>query len=173
MGFRSRYDSTGESQKMGESAEGSFELLALKKNLKIEKASEKQQKSHIDFILTDLKNKKYFVDVKACKKTSRNSTKTNENLVWIEFKNVAGFKGWLYGAADFIAFERSDDFVIVPRTALVNLCERIVNTSKKVSLVEDALYSIYNRKGRKDEISLIKMEDILKNTKCSIWQKSN
>lgn len=172
MTYRSKYDFTGESQKMGESAEDLFEFLATKKTLKVEKASKKQQKSHIDFILTDLKNKKYFVDVKACKKTSRISKKTNENLVWIEFKNVAGYKGWLYGDANFIAFERQSDFVIVSRLALVNLCERIVNRSNKVSFVEDALYSIYNRKGRKDEISLIKMDDILKNTKFSIWQKS-
>ena len=166
------FDKTGESQKMGETAEFIFEILAKNKNLKVEKATEKQQKSHIDFILTNSNNKKYFIDVKACKKTSRNSKKTNEKLVWIEFKNVAGHKGWLYGASDFIAFEREEDFVIVPRTALVNLCERLVNTSNKVFLVEDALYKIYNRKGRKDEISLIKMDDILNNMKFSIWQKS-
>jgi hypothetical protein len=42
---------------------------------------------------------------------------------------------------------------------------------EKVSNPIDALYKTFSRKTRKDELSLIKMEDILKNIKTSIWQK--
>lgn len=156
---------------MGGKAEDLFENLAKNKKLKIEKASLKQQLSNIDFIITNANNKKTFVDVKACKKISRLSENSNEDFVWIEFKNINGNNGWLYGVSDFIAFERKADFVIVPKKPLILLCERIVNKTIKVDKTSEALYSIYSRKGRKDEISLIKMKDILDNIKTTIWKK--
>lgn len=170
MRYRSAFDKTGQSSEMGGKAEDAFEFLAKKRNLKIEKASLRQQLSNIDFIITN-NNKKTFIDVKACKKTSRNSQNSNEEFVWIEFKNINGNNGWLYGSSDFIAFERKDDFVLVPKKPLIFLCERIVNKLNKVDKVSEALYSIYSRKGRKDQISLIKMKDILDNIKTTIWKK--
>lgn len=172
MIFRSKYDHTGESQKMGESAENLFEYLAKQKNLNPIKANVKQQISHVDFILTVKNGSKYLVDVKARKKSSRTDCKVSDELVWIEFKNVSGNKGWLYGAADYIAFERENDFVIVSRKNLVTLCERLVNNNLKTSTSKDALYKMYSRAGRKDEISMIKMQDILNNIKTTIWKKS-
>ena len=56
---------------------------------------------------------------------------------------------------------------------MILLCERIVNTLVKVDKVSEALYSIYSRKGRRDEISLIKMKDILDNIKTTIWKKES
>jgi hypothetical protein len=170
MRYRSAFDKTGQSSEMGGKAEDLFEVLAKNKNLKIEKASLKQQLSNIDFIISN-NDKKTFIDVKACKKTSRSSEESNEEFVWIEFKNINGNNGWLYGASDFVAFERVKDFVIVPKKPLILLCERIVNRAIKVDKASDALYSIYSRKGRKDEISLIKMKDILDNIKITIWKK--
>lgn len=171
MGYRNAYDRSGQSQTMGQNAETNFEKIAKQKGLKIEKASKKQQFSHIDYILTAKDGKKYFLDVKACKKNNRNSPSANQEIVWIEFKNVIGDVGWLYGAADYIAFERESDFIIAPRQLLASLCERLVNTSKRVDNVTDAMYNLYTRKDRKDEISIIKMEDILNNIKTSVWQK--
>jgi Holliday junction resolvase-like predicted endonuclease len=170
MGYRSAFDKTGQSSEMGSKAEDIFEILANNKKLKIERATLKQQLSNIDFIITN-KDKKTFVDVKACKKTSRSSSESNDEFVWIEFKNINGNNGWLYGASDFIAFERKHDFIIVPKKPLIVLCERIINKSIRVDKTSDALYSIYSRKGRKDEISLIKMQDILNNIKVTIWNK--
>jgi hypothetical protein len=152
-------------------AEEIFEKLAIQKNLKVIKATKKQQISHIDFILVHSSGAKYMIDVKARKKSARNNGIISDDLIWIEFKNVAGLKGWLYGAADYIAFEREDDFVIVSRANLVLLCERIVSKSK-VTNPKDALYKIYTRTDRKDEISLITMKDILDNTKTTVWKKS-
>ena len=131
MGFRSKYDYSGESQKMGESAECLFENLAKQKNLNPIRATKKQQISHVDFILTAKNNIKYLVDVKAAKKSSRSDSAVSDELVWIEFKNVAGNKGWLYGAADYIAFERESDFIITSRLNLITLCDRLVNKSLK------------------------------------------
>lgn len=170
MGYRNSFDFNGQNQLSGEKAEDLFEKIALEKNLKVQKASTKQQLSHIDFILTNAKNESFFFDVKARKKISRSSEDFSDDLIWIEFKNVTGNQGWLYGASDYIVFERENDFVIVPRKNLASLCERLVSNIR-VDKSKDCLYNRYTRKDRKDEISLIKMEDILKNIKVSIWQK--
>lgn len=170
MGYRNSFDFSGQNQFSGEKAEDLFEKIALQKKLKVQKATVRQQLSHIDFILTNAKNQSFFFDVKARKKISRSSESFSDDLIWIEFKNVAGNEGWLYGASDYIVFERENDFVIVPRTNLVSLCERLVSNTR-VDKSKDCLYNKYTRKDRKDELSLIKMEDILKNIKVSIWQK--
>jgi hypothetical protein len=169
--YRNRYDRTGESSQMGASAEENFEKLALEKGFVVEKATRKQNLSHIDFIVTK-HDKTFFVDVKACKKSSRSAQISDAEIVWIEFTNVAGNVGWVNGAADYIAFEREQDFVIVPRSNLVALCDRIVNKKNKVDSARDALYNLYTRQGRKDEISLIKMSDITENIKVAYWSKN-
>lgn len=171
MNYKNRFDTDGKSQRMGINAEDAFEAMAQKRGIKIEKASLKQQYSHIDFIIKNKNNKNIFIDVKSCKKRTRSSSETSEDVVWIELKNVAGNNGWLYGSADYIAFERDSDFVIAPVKPLQLLCERIINKNKKVEKPNEAMYSIYNRKGRKDEISLIKMQDIIDNMKTYIWSK--
>lgn len=170
MGYRNSFDFNGENQLAGERAEDLFEKIAIEKNLKVQKATTRQQLSHIDFILTNEKNQSFLFDIKARKKVSRTSDSYSDDLVWVEFKNVAGNQGWLYGASDYIVFERENDFVIVPRRNLVSLCERIVS-NVIVDKSKDCLYKKYSRKDRKDEISLIKMNDILKNIKVSIWKK--
>ena len=170
MAYRNRFDYDGQNQKSGDTAEDYFESIAQKKGLEIKKATYKQQISHIDFILKDKSGKTFFIDVKARKKTSRSNELFDDDLVWIEFKNVAGNNGWLHGCADYIAFERVQDFVIVPRSLLISLCDRIV-TNKVVKKSSDALYNRYTRNERRDELSLIKMQDIIKNIKVSYWQK--
>ena len=156
---------------MGESAEESFEKIALQKGFTVKTATRKQEFSHIDFILMRDGQNDVFVDVKACKKSSRSAGIANEEIVWVEFKNVVGNIGWIYGAADIIAFEREKDFVLVPRLRLITLCERIVNFNKRVDSTRDALYNLYTRKDRKDEISLIKMKDITSGIKVTYWLK--
>ena len=170
MGYRNSFDFSGQNQLSGEKAEDLFEKIALGKNLKVQKATAKQQISHIDFILTNGKNQSFFFDIKARKKISRTSDSYSDDLVWIEFKNVAGNQGWLYGASDYIVFERENDFVIVPRGNLVSLCERLVS-NVTVDKSKDCLYKKYSRKDRRDELSLIKMKDITENIKVSIWKK--
>lgn len=170
MGYRNSFDYSGQNQISGETAENIFESLAKKRNLKVKKASFSQQLAHIDFILVDKNDATHLIDVKARKKTSRSSSEFSDDLVWIELKNVQGNSGWLYGTSDFIAFEREDDFVIVPRKNLTILCDRLISKDV-VEKSTEALYKLYTRKGRKDLLSIIKMSDILNGTKTQIWQK--
>lgn len=61
---------------------------------------------HWDVMINGVK-----IDVKAIKKE-------NENIHFIEFKNVLGKKGWLYGDADGFAFETKDFWVEVRKEDL-------------------------------------------------------
>ena len=51
------------------------------------------------------------IDVKAIKKD-------DENIHFVEFKNVLGKKGWLYGDADGFAFETKDYWIEVKKDDL-------------------------------------------------------
>ena len=59
----------------------------------------------------DLKINEIKIDVKAIKKN-------DENIHFVEFKNVLGKKGWLYGDADGFAFETEDYWIEVKKEDL-------------------------------------------------------
>jgi hypothetical protein len=46
-----------------------------------------------------------------------------------------------------------------------------VDQNSRVTKSKDALYKIYQRKDRKDEISIIKFSDIFDNLKFKVWPK--
>jgi hypothetical protein len=154
--YVNKFDYTGEMAERGAKAEDEFVSLVKEKFKVVPATWNEQIKSHIDYYV--YQNDKYFtVDVKARKKF------TNEDKdVWIEFKNVNGGDGWIYGKSTIIAFERKDDFVLVNRNNLKILCERIVNLDEK-SNKHDCLYKAYTRQGRKDVITKIQFEDIFRN----------
>jgi hypothetical protein len=92
------------------------------------------------------------------KKWDRSDPFTDADLIWIELINVHGNVGWLYGGADFIAFEQPWEWLIVDRTQLAHLVSHIA--------VDTTIYPTkqkhkrYRRKGRKDVIVPICLEDI-------------
>jgi len=93
------------------------------------------------------------VDVKGC---------NHPECVWVEFKNVNGDKGWMYGKAEFIAFDIPEigGFAIVLRQQLAEYAERVVEmvfVSKN-----EATRKLYQRAGRQDVISRIHLEDLQK-----------
>ena len=75
---------------------------------------------HIDYWLAmNPDGRKWGVDVKG------------NNLpdeIWVEFKNVRGNPGWLYGGAAIIAFDMPEEggFSIVDRQELAFFCEKHV-----------------------------------------------
>jgi len=172
MGYRSQFDITGENQIRGETAESVFERIAISLGYKVETARGYDNYGrHIDKIIwNDSRNERFNVQVKSPKKINRNDSQLDYEHTWIEFSNVKGDKGWLYGESDIIAFDREKDFLIIRRIDLVNLCESMIDFSKTVDRASDSLYQIYTRRGRADKISLVKIRDIetLENT---IWVK--
>ena len=171
MRYRNRFDRTGQCSETGHDAENLFISVAEKQGWQAVKADRKQQLSHIDVFLSKEGYSTYSIDIKARKKIKRTDSETSDDLIWVEFLNVAGKGGWLVGAAEFIAFERENDFVMVNRSALWKLCLKLVDQTQRVSQSKDALYKIYQRKDRKDEISIIKFSDIFKHLTFKVWPK--
>ncbi len=165
--FRHPLDKHGACSEAGASAEAIFQS-SLAKYMQSHGTDFGGQISHQDF-LSDHGS----FDIKAMKKISRECEKPQHEYVWIEFKNVAGNYGWLYGKADYIAFERPEDFVVVRRSGLVKLCEKLVDPDTTVKTPHEALYKMYQRQNRKDLLSLIKMSDLLENLNPIILEKYN
>ena len=158
----------------GLKAEIKFAEVANKKGYQVLNATRDDNiNKHIDLYL--LRNESPIsVDVKARKKLSRNDDDYNDDLTWIEFKNVRGKDGWLYGKADKIVFEREKDFVLVNRAPLQNFCEQTIS-EVFVHDSKEALYKKYQRPSREDIISLIRLDDVLHElyttNDIDIWKK--
>jgi hypothetical protein len=110
------------------------------------------------------------VEVKAMKREKRNDENLNPEWVWIEFRNVRGEVGWLFGKANWIAFETVDSFLIIDRHDLYQHVRRVVDRDAKVESARDAKYKTYTRKGRPDQITQIRLDD-LKKIKLEEWMK--
>lgn len=99
------------------------------------------------------------IDVKAMKKINREDSEPNENIHYVEIKNVHGHKGWLYGDADYFAFEMKDYYVMVSK---VKLQAMITDKCKdKIKCARPTLYQLYSREGRNDMITLVKTVDLI------------
>ena len=146
-----------QSWKRGQGVEAMFARLLNKRTTDVRAADLKEQFSHVDYFSDFGK-----IDVKARKRVARKDTDVQDDLVWLEFKNVQGKFGWLYGKADWIAFERDEDFVLVKRHDLALMAEKLCDVGDRVAVGKDALYKGYQRSGRKDLLSIVKMSDILK-----------
>jgi hypothetical protein len=97
-------------------------------------------------------------DIKGLKKTNRSDTQYQDEDAWVEGTAVDGKKGWLKGKADYIVFERNNNWLLVEREELLNfttskLKENNYKTGK-------GKYMIYTRLNRKDKITLVPFEDI-------------
>lgn len=157
-----------ESQEVGAKAESLFAEIYKSRGKELRKANTKQDKfEHIDFFFANGES----VDVKARKKINRKNKAAQDDLIFVEIKNVSGKNGWLHGKADWIAFERENDFVIVSRKELVKLVDFLVDKEKWVDKTENALYKVYRRWNRPNEmVTLLKMKDILKLRHCIVFK---
>ena len=100
-------------------------------------------------------NVKY--DVKMLRRKNRHE-EHDENIHWVEIMNVRGETGWLYGQADFFAFETIDYWIVVARD---DLQEFVKNTVVKEQVYTPTLYRMYRRRDRKDIITLVKTIDLM------------
>ncbi len=98
------------------------------------------------------------IDVKSLKKQAREDVMYNENFHWIETMNVNGNSGWLYGEADFFAFEAEDYWLIVDKEILQGFVEG-KTLNKQIGLSKDP-YELYRRKGRNDIVIKVKTLDL-------------
>ena len=98
------------------------------------------------------------VDVKGLKKIDRSNNDYNEYWHWVELKNIGGNEGWLFGKADCFAFETFNYWIIVNKEDLQNFVSE--NIDFEHILTEKAPYKLYQRKDRKDMITLVNSIDL-------------
>jgi len=159
-----------DSFRLGRRAEDLFVAVAQKRGWTATPAPrEADIHEHWDFeIVKDGYARK--VEVKAMKRESRGDEALNPEWVWIEFRNVRGEVGWLFGKANWIAFETVDSFLIVDRHNLFQFVRRAVDRNVKVESAAEARYKTYTRKGRPDQIAQVRLEDLRK-IKKEEWKK--
>ena len=97
-------------------------------------------------------------DVKMIKRKKRDQD-YDENIHWVELKNVNGDKGWLYGEADYFSFEIIDYWIVVKREDLAEFIAE--KCAQKQWSNSPSLYKLYQRNGRKDVITMVKTIDLM------------
>ena len=76
-----------QSWKRGQGVEAMFAKLLNERTTNVREANMQEQFSHVDY-LSDFGK----IDVKARKRIARSDNNTQDDLVWLEFKNVQGKK---------------------------------------------------------------------------------
>lgn len=170
MSYVNKYDKNGQCSVDGISAEHLFRSMAESKNFIVMPVSPYvNMNDHIDYEVR--KNKRSFtVDVKAMKSMNRGEYATDK-FILVEFQNVKGDHGWLYGKATNIAFKMKDRFLIVNRESLAKLAESLVDVNLpplKATNNKD-IYRTYQRDGRQDKFAFILSMDILDNIPYVSW----
>ena len=150
----------------------SFEEAAEKRGYSPKK-SRNMGLNHVTHVLKAKGKEGKAVELKFDLKKIKNK-KQSQDWLWVEFKNSEGRFGWVHGEADFVAFERQEDFLLVNRRELLGW----LNSGKKirydlpfVSLAKQAKYRIYKRAGKKEEITQIHAEDLKGLESYKVWKK--
>ncbi len=172
--FQHKYDRSGKAKDIGDKAVVLIEKMADIRSYKVTKASKKEDcKDHFDYRFAK-NGKELKIEVKAMKRVSRSQDDGQDEWIWIEFKNVAGDLGWVYGKADYVAFELQDSFIFVDRKGLAKLSEKIVDFNDIVKSPFEARRKCYRRKNRPDElVAMIHINDIVSSSevKYHVWKK--
>ena len=169
-------DWSRECMRRGNGAEVRFKELAQARGWDVAPASRYEDlRRHVDQILTretgNEDKQKLRVDVKARKKVSRGDAACQDELIWLELAGVnKGNRGWLYGSdADAVAFETTDGFMVVDRLELIKFVDKHVDRKQRVATAREAVYKVYCRRGRLDELSLVPLKDILASGAAELW----
>lgn len=172
--YQHKYDYRGKAKAIGDKATDIIEKMAKLRNYEVKKSSKQEDiKDHFDyrFIKGD---KTIKVEVKGMKRISRSDDEGQDTWIWVEFKNVQGNLGWLYGKSDYVAFEINDSFLFVDRKDLVKISERVVDMTDIVSKPFEARRKCYHRRNRPDElVAMIHITDITNEpgVKYKLWKK--
>jgi hypothetical protein len=98
-------------------------------------------------------------DVTGLKKVKRSDDNLDPEIHWVELENVHGKLGWLYGKADYIAFETNNSWLIVCRLSLIKLID---DNLKLMITAEPEIYKMYRRWGRYDVLTIVPTNDLRK-----------
>jgi len=153
-----------------------FEIIASSKGYSPRKKNSSDELcKDVSHILTAKSKDGKPISIKVDVKKNKNK-KQFEDWIWIEFKNSRGKAGWIHGDSHFVVFERSEDFLFINRKELLAW----VNGSKKirydlpfVNLAKKAKYRIYQREGKREEISQVNVKDLQELKSYQLWKKQD
>ena len=146
-----------ESNRRGSKAEINFKKLFESKGYKIREATPKENKLHgFDFHINNST-----VNVKSRSKKNRKDSKAQDDIMWVEFKNVEGGQGWLYSEkCVWIAKELENSWLIFTRTDLLKFAEHKCDKFKLLNYCPSDPYLRYKRAGNQDVIAMIEIRDL-------------
>tara|TARA_R100001244_G_scaffold52218_2_gene45325 strand:+ start:1301 stop:1780 length:480 start_codon:yes stop_codon:yes gene_type:complete len=146
------------SYKQGLKSELKFASFCNEKGLDVRRSRESMDiTSHVDFMVS------FLVDIKGMKRIERTNNTLQDTWMWLELKNVMGDPGWVYGLeTEMIAFEVKEGWLMVVPAALQKLIKDKVDFTQSVNDPYDARYILYTRPSRKDLITMVEKEELLK-----------
>jgi len=167
---------TNVTKTMGANAEIKFASICKKlDNYRIRGSTKYEEiKLHYDFVIEITKKEKVEynrIEVKAMKSCNRGKP-VDPTITYLEYKNVKGGPGWIYGSSDYVAFEQPNHFLVVYREDLVTFAENLKKTlrlSKKSGIIN----TLYSRKNRDDLIGCFLTTDIISNNRYFILPNKN
>lgn len=141
---------TAHTDAMGEGAEWRFHKLCVERGMKVSKASKfDDMKRHFDFKVSpfaDMQSAR--VEVKSIKCPKRGN-QPDDRVIFVELVNVVGQRGWVFGDADFVAFEQNEGFLIVNREELAHKTVEL-SQSATMGTQSGQIGKLWNRVGRQD-----------------------
>ena len=169
-----------------------FQELIRKKGWKYQSASKHEDMhEHVDCHVTIMNGstavRSVSIDLKGTKYNSRqNEGKVECMCQYIEFMNVRGDRGWLFGKSEYIAIlnETEDQFYLIERKALIAFCEDLfgIKLTGDIKEIEKKLFAVdrwvqksyqshhklYRRYKRQDIVTQIDMNDVKSLAKIKI-----
>jgi hypothetical protein len=151
----------------------------------IKSTDDEDRYDHFDCHVCIIENgfivRKLKIELKGRKYSSKgNRGIPKEERQYIEFMNVSGEIGWLFGEADYIAVEGDGEmFYIIDRQDMIKFSEKLfkVDLSKSISNIEKQFsrytwvhkpthHELYRRYKRKDLVTMISMDEVKSLAKC-------
>ena len=162
-----------------EDLDATFSELAKKKGYIVRDVGKEESKRGIDFHVKGVykqtgKEVNMLFAVK--RRKSKKKSKYLDRWTWIEYKKAGAEDGWIYGPVHFIAFERSNDFVVVSRKALLDFLNsgscRVRWDMPFVKMPKEAKYRVFQNPQTGAQITQILTKEIIKLEGAQVWKKS-
>ena len=151
-----------------------FKKSAEKRKYKLKRPTRAEKLVHVDMLLAGLDSNKKTSVVSLDIKYITPGAKVSAKWQWLELRDGRGRPGWIYKEADFIVFERKADFILVNRKNLVQWINSTTKVRYDLPPVKNgwkAKYRLFQRPDKKDLITQIQTDDILKINGTTIWEK--
>mgnify|MGYP006144411289 CR=1 FL=1 len=144
--------------------------LAKLKGYIVKKPTTQQFKKFINFVIVGKGKDGNPESVSLSLKNLKNDKKLK--WLWVEIKNHEGNPGWLYGDADFVVFELLNQYLFINRKSLIDhVHSSIDNSLPLVQNAWEAKYKLYQRQGKLDQITQVKLSSLMSLNGIYTWEK--